>query len=376
MKIIAKKDKVKENDKPINVRLEEDFEVTDASTLEKRLDNNRFGEKEVLLEKLLDAKRTPNKESVTEKLLNDTKGSYGNKIRNPEASKGDFNILDQERVAKKKASQHVEKAETASEVIKEKRWWEVKSEDGLKIAEVQNKKIKPEKPEKPEKQVKKAQAEYSLGDIDDIGFDDVDDWDSSVYEDNYLGDEDDLSLEDEYSESNVYLINSKEGEYVFGVIDDTEDEDKTKQDVLDRMLELGLSVEMSDISPFTVNPKTKETILTVTPPQDDFSIDGLEDVEEEEIFSFRKVSLQKMDAGGTPMIAGQFSYSGFEGSDPDVVARDASDYLNDEYDINVRPDQIIVSPERNMIQFAIEENTFISSNTKNRKNIKESKKKL
>ena len=350
-KLSKKENKIKETDKPINVRLEDHFEITDASTIEKRLDGNRVEEKNTLIENLLESRRSENKQAVTEKLLNDTKGSYGNKIRNSDAYEGDFNILDQERVAKKKAAQDVEKAELASETPKKKKWWEEKSEDGLKIANIQHKEVKVAQ--------QNFEEDYDFGNLEEDDYnDDFDDWDN---DENNLDD----VFEGEEDDSNVYLINSGDGFYEFGVIDDSVDEEITKQNALDRVLELKpeleLSIGMESVEPFSTNPRTGETIVKVLVQEDGFEVENLDTGDS---FSFEKINLEKIDAGGTPVISGEFAFKGFEGADISLIARDASEFLSDEYSLDIDASDIIVSPSKGTIQFVIEENVYAEAQRK------------
>lgn len=339
-KKIAKKKDVKETDKHISTRLEEHFDITDVSVMQGLLEDYRSDEPNVTIGKQLESKHTNNKEAVTEKLLNDTKGSFGNKIRNSDAYQGDINVLDKERLAKK---QEVEKAELASKAPKDMRWWEAESEDGLKIAKAQH-------PQK--KTSKTAQVDsYGLGNIDDYPDDDFDDgfghgfntFDSLEDEDPL---EDDLFGEEDVEEdSNVYLINQSGDEYVFGIIDEEVPKEKTMEDVFSRMVEIKpeLEYELSRENPgeFSVNERTGEMVIKVnaTSSLGDFEIDDLGSE-----ISFTKDVLTKADLGGTEMIMGSFSFSGFaEDTDKFEIALAASEYLEDEYSINVNPEDIRVN---------------------------------
>lgn len=91
------------------------------SVTEDQLKKDRVSEKKETTEAQLDQKRVGGADSIIEKKLNDSKGGF-HKHRNSEASKGDFNKLEEQRVSKKK--QEDEKAKTASSTPKNKRWWE------------------------------------------------------------------------------------------------------------------------------------------------------------------------------------------------------------------------------------------------------------
>jgi hypothetical protein len=102
-------------------------EITD-----KQLNTHHVGEKDTLMEDLLEKARTGSAEVVLEKNLNESKDQFGSKHRNPSAYEGDINKLEEKRLAEK----HREESEyeVASETPKRQRWWDVKSEDGLKVA--------------------------------------------------------------------------------------------------------------------------------------------------------------------------------------------------------------------------------------------------
>jgi len=345
IKFAKKKEEIKETDKSIAVRLEDHFEITDASTIEGLLKDKRVGESDNIIGKQLESRHTSKKEAVTEKLLDDTKGSFGNKIRNSDAYEGDINILDRERVNKKKAAEDIEKAELASEKPKKLRWWETKTDDGLKIADIEHKKVKTAQ-----------NVPYDLENIDEeIDYDDEENWlDSSMVGKSlgYEEDSDDM-FEENDEESNVYLIDKNNGEYTFGIIDDTVDERKTRQGVYDRIIdmnpELEFEINPNSLGEFSVNERTGETIIKVQLPNitDDFEIEDLE-----EGISFSRNALEKVDQGGTPMILGDFSYSGFAIDTPShEIAQDAADFLAEEYEIEIDANEIEVTPEK--IKFTI-----------------------
>jgi hypothetical protein len=91
---------------------------TDDSSIEARLDKVRLGGADVLIEKN----------------LNDSKDEFGSNHRDASTYEGDISKLEEKRI--KEYSNEEEKYEPASETPKAARWWEVKSDDGLKIASV------------------------------------------------------------------------------------------------------------------------------------------------------------------------------------------------------------------------------------------------
>lgn len=105
----------------IENQLRRDDQSPQNSVTEDQLKKDRVSEKNETTEAQLDQKRTGGADSIIEKKLNDSKGGF-HKHRNSEASKGDFNKLEEQRVSKKK--QEDEKAKTASSTPKNKKWWE------------------------------------------------------------------------------------------------------------------------------------------------------------------------------------------------------------------------------------------------------------
>jgi len=101
------------------------------SITDKQLENYHFGVDDLTTEKLLEKTRTGAKDVVIEKSF-DSKGLYGSNHRNSSTYDGNISKLEAKRV--KEYNIEGEKYELASETPKGSRWWEIKSEDGLKIA--------------------------------------------------------------------------------------------------------------------------------------------------------------------------------------------------------------------------------------------------
>jgi len=165
-----------DGDEHINRRLERNehnWYVPETIT-EDLLEDGRVPEKEVAIEKLLEKNRTGGAEVITERQLDTAKDQFGSKHRNPEAYEGDINKIEEWRISQKEDPIEDEKyKDPASEFPKDKRWWEVKSPDGLKIAK---------------KNVKEAGI-YDTDDDENLYGDDFDE---------YIGDEDEFG--DEYDD--------------------------------------------------------------------------------------------------------------------------------------------------------------------------------
>ena len=121
----AKKDAIN-LDESISVRLRKQHEEAPNTITENQLKGSRFESKDVTIEKQLEKVRTGSAEVVIEKNLNDSKGKFA-PLRNDKTAKGDINKLEEKRLAGDRAEK--EKYEVASGTQKKLKWWE-----GLKEA--------------------------------------------------------------------------------------------------------------------------------------------------------------------------------------------------------------------------------------------------
>lgn len=103
-------------------RLTKEHSEAPEEITENQLDKDRVGEKNVLTEQLLEKSRTGGSDKITEKNLNDSKSKLV-QHRNTEASAGDINKLEEQRVDQKKKVE-AETTEPASTTPKKRRWWE------------------------------------------------------------------------------------------------------------------------------------------------------------------------------------------------------------------------------------------------------------
>ena len=92
-----------------------------TSITQKQLERDRVPEKNETMEALLDAKRTGSADRIIEKSLNDSKSGL-HTHRNPKASAGALNKVEEQRLSKKK--QEDEKYEAASSTPSSKKWWD------------------------------------------------------------------------------------------------------------------------------------------------------------------------------------------------------------------------------------------------------------
>lgn len=120
------------NDSSLSTQLNDFHKDAPQSVTEDQIKRLRFTTEDSITEKLLEKTRTGSGESTIEKRLNDSKGEFGVKHRNSETSSGNINKLEEKRISNKKNED--EKYKPASSVKKSMRWWEAKTNDGLKIA--------------------------------------------------------------------------------------------------------------------------------------------------------------------------------------------------------------------------------------------------
>ena len=117
------------DDKNYTTRLAPEHVVATNEVTEEQLKKDRVPEKNVTMEKLLEVKRNGGSDQITERNLNTSKSKLV-KHRNAEAYTGDFNKLEEQRVAKKKMEDETSKP--ASETPEDMRWWKQLKADAEK----------------------------------------------------------------------------------------------------------------------------------------------------------------------------------------------------------------------------------------------------
>jgi len=258
--------------------LEEEHGDVPEEITDKQLDSYRSGEKDTIMEDLLEKARTGSAQVILEKNLNDSKEQFGSKLRDSSTYEGNINKLEEKRIAQYNIED--EKYEPASETPKRSRWWEVKTDDGLKIA------------------FKTAGRDDWEGlTMDDVDFDYVDqyqkgdslDEDDLDFEldslsddfvgDDFVGDIDELNLADEDTLNEVsYEIKDIGGTpTAIGVIEvDKNFYDGEGDPTLRKDLEDHMSLEHEDL-PFSMSSfdfsRLNEGIITFRMGTESFSID-------------------------------------------------------------------------------------------------------
>ena len=122
MKFNLKHFSSKAGDNHTERRLQEEHSSASNFTTQKQLEDNRVEEKDVVIEKLLDQKRLGNNQKITEKNLDDSSSKLV-VHRNPKASAGDINKVEEQRIAKSKKME-TEKYKPSSRTPSKQRWWE------------------------------------------------------------------------------------------------------------------------------------------------------------------------------------------------------------------------------------------------------------
>jgi hypothetical protein len=127
-----------DGDLHIDKKLQEQHGNIPNTINEDQLEDYRSTEHNDLTEKLLEKARTGEISEVAERRLDNSKSNFNIKYRNSDAYSGDINKVEEQRLANDPVEK--EKYELASETPKKLRWWEnVKSPDGLKLAESKKK---------------------------------------------------------------------------------------------------------------------------------------------------------------------------------------------------------------------------------------------
>jgi len=123
------------NEKQLEIHRSEPKQVIN----EKQLEEYRATESNTLIQKMLEDSRTGEATQTTERQLDTQKSKFNNKYRNKEAHTGNMNKLEEKRLKNKPVEKEEYKASSSTPA--KLRWWEnVKSPDGLKLAN-NNKKV-------------------------------------------------------------------------------------------------------------------------------------------------------------------------------------------------------------------------------------------
>lgn len=151
----------KDNDRQIETKLNDENKgpIEANEITENQLKKDRKDTEETIIEKKLEKNRTgASSEVLVEKSLNDSKSKMV-KHRNEDAAKGNINKLEEKRIASKDKNES-NKQEASSETEKDRRFYNNKSPDGLKLA----------------KQVKLADNDFDIGtpDWEDDPFESLD----------------------------------------------------------------------------------------------------------------------------------------------------------------------------------------------------------
>jgi hypothetical protein len=317
----------------------------------------REGEQEVLTEKQLDKVRTGGAEVVIEKNLSDSKGQFGIKHRNPEASSGDINKVEEKRLSGKKVED--EKYKPASETPKQVRWW-----DNLKKAAA-NTAIKTAAKDDPA-EGHEFDPDVSFGRIKDQS-------DEELFEGGEHTSElpEDLSaLQEEEKEevpsSTMMVTKNKEGkapmphinmELSFDPEEFGSDDEAIKEAALQKVLEVRPSlsgkIDVGDFSQVLYGPvESKVRLLLVG---DEYLAPAEENAESLGSL-ITSAESEDVDVGGTPMTVGKVGLGeSAETMDEDALLQAISDWLADKKGINVPLEAIQVNLEKKEATFAIDE---------------------
>lgn len=368
---ISKKQAPVLNEKQLEIHRTEPKQVIN----EKQLESYRATEQDVVIQKLLEDNRTGDATQITERQLDTKKPMFGSKYRNKEAHSGNMNKLEEKRLKNNPVEK--EKYEAASSTPKKLRWWEnVKSPDGLKLANTDTKKVT-------------AQSKDELS-FDNPKWDMVPELSEEVIEKDSdaipLDTEDDFNVDDvsEAPEMQIQkekLLPNPQKPYLNGLYmvlsfnpDDFEDEDEIRQAAMDKVIadkpELsgfistddffdvqGDTVKLRLVGEFldpivnkSANPVqeeiTEETIPETIPeeplteeviPEDtipanneeeDFDI--VDDTDSDKV-PMEELSYNETNIDGTPMAIGEISVDTEVTNNKRWIARDAMDLIKQKH---------------------------------------------
>ncbi len=363
-------------DQHIDSKLQESHKSAPNEINEKQLESYRANEPTVLTEKQLEKNRAANKikeaTEITERQLDTQKGKFDNKLRNASAYEGDMSKLEEKRL--KGSPVEDEKYEDASSTPQKFRWWEdVKSPDGLKVA--QKKSVIQKNAQLTEELTfDRPKFEDALED-DDSPFEIVDEpseIETSVnpvdsikkeYEVEDFSDAEilpDFEIDNDTSQpSPMYVIKQKDilgdfsGVYMvlgYNAEEFTNDEMAIKQAALDKVLEdrpeLKGIIDISDFGQIQENgAEGKITLRSVDPrlksvleSQSSELEAPTEEISNEEVPTeenlFTELSYDVTDIGGTPMATGKIAVNReVTNQNEDLIIEDAIEYIQNTYNI-------------------------------------------
>lgn len=133
-KFNLKESKKQDGDTHTNVALQDQHVVAPEQITDKQLEKAKHTDTipESITEKQLDSVRAEDEGRTIEGRLNQNKAKFDIKHRNESAYTGDINKVEEKRLAGDKVED--EKYQLAADTNKTLRWWETKTNDGLKLA--------------------------------------------------------------------------------------------------------------------------------------------------------------------------------------------------------------------------------------------------
>lgn len=296
-----------DGDAHITRRLKDQHKEEQNQVSEGQLESGRYNVDESLTEKLLDGSRTTPANKVTEKNLSDSKGDFEISFRNDETYTGDINKLEEKRVASDPVEK--EKYELANQLPEEKRWWEEKSPDGLKIAGTSKKK-------KPLIRKAAPVAQFDLDEEDFAGLSEVE-----VPDENISAAADSMTLV-----SDRYLPDGKgqtrEIVFSYAVEELGDDEeyalDAAMEKINKSMPEVSQSIEQEDLEgPEFIDGRGR---ITLTIDQNDSS--NGDDI------SFEEEDYNTDDSSGTTIVSGSLSFAPTTSMEQEQIVDKAVDFIN------------------------------------------------
>lgn len=347
---------------------------------EKQLDEKRIDkEPDSVSEKQLDKVRADDEGRTIEGRLNQDKARFDIKHRNKDAYNGDINKVEEKRIASDKMED--EKYEVAADTNKELRWWETKTNDGLKLASTSKAMTKiaagdeeedvdelaPIKGVGPKEDAQRFRELGRMWGAMEEGVDDSDPGNEFIGE----KEESDKDIEAELGSASKDLFVAKKNDpisipgmpyaafYSIGYDPDAwANPDELGQAVIDKVLELRPDLEGRISSDMLApgKPIGNVSYMNLRLIGDMFSPDFREEAVEgvETAEDFVELDFGKTDVGGTPMIVGKIKINESINMDEEEVRSAIADFISDKHpEIKINADSIQIEPSGDTATFAI-----------------------
>lgn len=391
--------KKQDGDVHTNKMLEEQHVKAPEQVTDKQLDKDKRIENnpDSVTEKQLDSVRAEDEGRTIEGRLNKAKGRFDIKHRNKEAYTGDINKVEEQRIAGDKNED--EKYELASDTNKELRWWEAKTDDGLKLAAIKQamQKVAQFDPEDEDREIVERPSSPSrkpreeLGGFKELGKhwqameEGVDDTDPG--NEFFGGGEEDFPVEEDKEDpigvsADIYVAEKKDpipssvpglgyaAYYSFGYdpVAWKGNEDGLRRAIVEKLLEIRPDLEgkidedYQFLSPGkkigTVSYYNLRLLGDEFAPGAATEDEGIVAPEEADEFAedetFTEVDFGESDIGGTKVLMGKVQINAVDIVDDDQLASQIAEFVKKSHpEVDISPDSIEIDQSREFATFVV-----------------------